>query len=328
MQIVPSSINYIEMADVDYTRWMEPFILKGVTPTNEEIGVGAFVKVYKVKYCGVTYAAKRMHSIFILEELDHAELQQMHHEVMREAYILSTCSHPNIIQFIGMYHTPSNKGFPTLVMELMDCSLTAFVDRDGPISLHSALSILHDVSLGLWYLHSRNPPVIHCNLTPNCVLLNSMHMVAKIAGLEAALEGNKGGVRAPGTPDFMAPEALVVNAVYGLPLDVFSYGGVALYAVVGEWPTPSGAVRFDPETGKKIALSEVERRQQYLDKMIGEAKVYMLRPLVKECLDNDPAVRPTIAVVSTRIQENKRICHSEAKVIYILLKCNQFDFVR
>ena len=145
-------------------------------------------------------------------------------------------------------------------------------------------------------------------------------MVAKIAGLEAALEGNKGGVRAPGTPDFMPPEALFENAVYGLPLDVFSYGGLALYTVVGEWPTPSGAVRFDPETRKKIALSEVECRQQYLDKMIGEAEV--LRPLVEECLDNDPAVRPTIAVVSTRIQENKRICHSEAKVISYILKFN------
>ena len=49
-----------------------------------------------------------------------------------------------------------------------------------------------------------------------------------------------------------------------------------------------------------IALSEVERRQQYLDNMIGEAEV--LRPLVEECLDYDPAVRPTIATVCGRIR--------------------------
>ena len=49
-----------------------------------------------------------------------------------------------------------------------------------------------------------------------------------------------------------------------------------------------------------MALSEVDRRQQYMDKMIGEAKV--LRPLVEECLDNDPAVRPTIATICDRIQ--------------------------
>ena len=37
--------------------------------------------------------------------------------------------------------------------------------------------------------------------------------------------------------------------------------------------------------------------------MIGEAEV--LRPLVEECLDDDPAVRPTIATVCERIQVNK-----------------------
>ena len=40
-----------------------------------------------------------------------------------------------------------------------------------------------------------------------------------------------------------------------------------------------------------------------MDKMIGEAKV--LRRLVEECLDDDPAVRPTIASVCERIQVSK-----------------------
>jgi len=37
--------------------------------------------------------------------------------------------------------------------------------------------------------------------------------------------------------------------------------------------------------------------------MIGEAEV--LRPLVEECLDDDPAMRPTIATVCKRIQVSK-----------------------
>ena len=44
------------------------------------------------------------------------------------------------------------------------------------------------------------------------------------------------------------------------------------------------------------ALSEVERHQQYLDKMIGEAKV--LRSLVEDVPDDTP----TIANVHERIQ--------------------------
>jgi len=55
---------------------------------------------------------------------------------------------------------------------------------------------------------------------------------------------------------------------------------------------------------------EVERRQQYLDKMRGEAEV--LRPLVEECLDDDPAVRPTIAAICERIQVIKDVCMKES----------------
>ena len=290
------------MANVDYTKLMEPFVLKGVTTTGETVSKGASGMVYKVKYCGVNYVARGINSD-LLKHCGHSQLQQIRHDFLREAYVHSKCSHPNIVQFIGTYHTPSNKGFSTSVMELMDYSLYKFVKRDGPVPLHSALSILHDVSLGLWYLHSRNPPVMHCNLSPNHVFVNSKSMVAKIGGFGVALEGNRGDVRTPGTLCFMPPEALVEIAVYGLSLDVFSYGGVALYAVVGEWP---------------ILFSDVEQRQQYLDKMPGEAAV--LRPLIEECLNGDPARRPTIAVVSTRIQENKRICHSETKVILVNVK--------
>ena len=43
--------------------------------------------------------------------------------------------------------------------------------------------------------------------------------------------------------------------------------------------------------------------------MIGEAEV--LRPLVEECLDYDPVVRPTIATVCERIQVSKDSCMKE-----------------
>ena len=65
-------------------------------------------------------------------------------------------------------------------------------------------------------------------------------------------------------------------------------------------------------------MLEVERRQQYLDKMIGEAEV--LRPLVEECLDDDPAVRPTIATVCERIQVNKDVYMKECSQDVITLR--------
>ena len=99
--------------------------------------------------------------------------------------------------------------------------------------------------------------------------------------------------------------------------DVFSYGGVALYAVVGDWPVLSNPIIYHSKTRDNIILSEVERRQQYLDKMIGEAEV--LRRLVEECLDDDPAVRPTMEVVSERIKQVITIYQPGAEVTSVHL---------
>ena len=84
---------------------------------------------------------------------------------------------------------------------------------------------------------------------------------------------------------------------------MFSFGVIILHIFNQQWPRPTVSNQFDPKTRRKVALSEVERRQQYLDKMIGEAEV--LRRLVEECLDDDPAVKPTIASVCERIRVSK-----------------------
>ena len=101
----------------------------------------------------------------------------------------------------------------------------------------------------------------------------------------------------------MPLEALANSPVYGPPMDVFSFAGIILHTFNQQWPRPIEGIQFDPKTRRRVALSEVERRQQYLDKMIGEAEV--LRPLVEECLDDDPAVRPTISTVCERIEVSK-----------------------
>ena len=84
--------------------------------------------------------------------------------------------------------------------------------------------------------------------------------------------------KVPGTVDFMPPEAFEDNPHYDTSLDVFSYGGVMLYTVNGKWPTPSAPVKQDPLTDGLKALSEVERRQQYLDEVTGE-EAEVLKPL-------------------------------------------------
>ena len=295
-----------------YNDNLEGLELKRVTELTDcdELGRGAYGRVYAVKYCQTICAAKEIHSILV-EGVGQGEMQRTIESFMRECRQCSTLRHPNVIQFLGVYYPTGMGGanrmrLPVMVMEMMADSLTSFVDKHEKIPVHIKYSIVHDVSLGLCYLHDHDPPIVHRDLSPNNVLLTAHH-VAKISDLGVAkvikADSRKTITKAPGTVDFMPPEALDDTPEYGPPMDVFSFAGIILHTFNQQWPSPSKNVKFDPKTRKKIALLEVERRQQYLDKMIGEVKV--LRPLVEECLDDDPAVRPTIATVCKRIQVSK-----------------------
>ena len=321
-------VNVLKMAHEDIFEGLE---LKGVIQLNrDELGRGAYGRVYAVKYCQTICAAKEIHSILV-EGVGRAEMQRTIESFMRECRQCSTLRHPNIIQFLGVYYPTGVGGankmrLPVMVMEMMADSLTSFVDKHEKIPVHIKYSIVHDVSLGLCYLHNHDPPIVHRDLSPNNVLLTAHH-VAKISDLGVAkvikADSRKTMTKAPGTVDFMPPESLANSPVYGPPMDVFSFAGIILHTFNQQWPSPSKQVQFDPKTRKRIALSEVERRQQYLDKMIGEAEV--LRPLVEECLDDDPAVRPTIATVCERIQVSKDAYMKEAPqdVITLLQQLEQ-----
>ena len=306
---------------------IQGFVLKGVTSLNrKELGRGAYGKVYAVKYCETVCAAKEIHSILI-EDVGETERRLTIELFLRECRQCSMLRHPNVIQFLGVYYptgagsTANRMRLPVMVMEMMADSLTSFVGKHEKIPVHIKYSIVHDVSLGLCYLHNHDPPIVHRDLSPNNVLLTAHH-VAKISDLGVAkvikADSRKTMTKAPGTVDFMPPEALDDIPEYGPPMDVFSFAGIILHTFNQQWPSPSKQVQFDPKTRRRVALSEVERRQQYLDKMIGEAEV--LRPLVEECLDDDPAVRPTIATVCERIRVSKdanmKECTQECIALY------------
>ena len=289
---------------------IQGFVLKGVTSLNrEELGRGAYGKVYAVKYCETVCAAKEIHSILI-EDVGETERRRTIESFLRECRQCSMLRHPNITQFLGVYYPPEVSGpnripLPVMVMEMMADSLTSFVDKHEKIPVHIKYSIVHDVSLGLCYLHNHDPPIVHRDLSPNNVLLTTHH-VAKISDLGVAKVIKAADSRmskVPGTVDFMPPESLAHCPIYGPPMDVFSFAGIILHTFNQKWPIPTEPVQFNPKTSKRVALSEIERRQQYLDEMIGEAEV--LRPLAEECLDDDPAVRPITAAVCERIQVSK-----------------------
>ena len=188
----------------------------------------------------------------------------------------------------------------------------AYIEKLPKNALKRKNSILIDVAKGLSYLHAQNPAVIHRDLSPNNILLQKRKgdiPTAKIADLGVAkmMKTHADGrstmhklTKVPGTVDFMPPEAFASIPFYSIGLDVFSYGGIMLFVATHKWPTPTDQVKLDPITDALIPMSEVKRRQEYFDEITGDLACY--KPLIKSCLHNSPAKRPTIAEVSEKLK--------------------------
>lgn len=297
--------------EIEISEAFKNLTLSGVKLEGRELGRGAYGRVYTVKYGGVVYAAKEVHSI-LLQMAGAEEAKTLRNNFIRECCQCSKLSHINVVRLVGIYY-PSKQALPAMIMELMDTSLTDYAKQPNSVSLKRKFSILYDVAEGLAYLHSY--PIIHRDLSPNNVLIkhsgvDQVPPIAKIADLGVAKMVQADSMRTrtrltklPGTVDFMPPETFKDNPDYDNSLDVFSYGGVMLYTVNGKWPTPKAQVMEDPLTNELKALSEVERRQEYLDEMTGQAEV--LKPLIKDCLNNNPTMRPSIFDLSSKIKPLK-----------------------
>jgi len=151
----------------------QSLVLKGVTKVyREELGRGTYGSIYAVKYCGTICGAKEIRSSLV-EGMGEVEIQQMLRLFMIECHQCSALRHPNVIQFLGIYYPSASAGsvqgrmqLPVIVTEMMADSLISLVDKCEKIPVHLKFSIVHDVSLGLCYLHNHDPPIVHRNLSP------------------------------------------------------------------------------------------------------------------------------------------------------------------
>ena len=311
--LAPPNIYSMEMDSHDISNELKKLILQDVVSLNTELGCGAYGKVFTVRVnrVGLLCAAKEIHSL-LLDRVSPEEKKAIKDGFIRECYHSSLIRHSNIVQFMGVYYTEQSD-LPIMVMELMDTSLTSFIEKNQlKITMETKLSILHDVSLGLSHLHGHRPgPIIHRDLSSNNILLTS-NLTAKIGDLgmakmiKADSELTKSRLtRAPGTIHFMPPEALAEDPDYSTPVDVFSFGGVALHLFSEEWPAPDVQKKLDPITNKLVALSEAQRRQRYLDIMT--EKNAPLKKMVMMCLDDNPVQRPSIQEMSAQLIKSFKV---------------------
>ena len=276
---------------------------------GDEIGRGATGIILKGSWQGSPCAIKKVHKL--LRNTIPAERNAMKASFEKECERSIRLRHPNIVQFFGIYRpespeerTEDDDGFfPSLVMELLHCSLTNLIEsreKDAPppppMPMGLKLSLLCDVTRGLMYLHNHTPIILHRDLSSNNVLVSSS-MVAKIGDLGTMrfVDPKKQSQmsNAPGTAAFMPQEALAKDPVYGKDIDVFSFACVCLHTFSRKWPTPTMPNVVKPGSTELVAVSEADRRSEYLNAVENES----LQRLLVRCLNNVRTDRPDITVV-------------------------------
>ena len=191
-------------------------------------------------------------------------------------------------------------------MELMDESLTKFLERAaGPLAYHVQVGLVHDTALALAYLHSNR--IVHRDLSSNNVLLLA-GCRAKVTdfGMSRIVDVNPRMTpltQCPGTPAFMAPEALLASPTYSDKLDVFSAGVLIIQIVTRRFPTPKESKRVRPfpesPTGViEVPVPELERRQADINRI---APTHPLLPLALDCIKDKERQRPSAAQLCQRL---------------------------
>ena len=127
---------------------------------------GSYGKVFKVDYSGKLCAAKEVHSL-LLQLATREGIAKLKSDFLQECHVWSTLRHPNVVLLFGVYYPFTDEsGLPAIVLEKMQESVTLLIEKHNNIPLLVKLSILHDTSVGLTYLHDHNPVVVHRDLSP------------------------------------------------------------------------------------------------------------------------------------------------------------------
>ena len=157
--------------------------------------------------------------------------------------------------------------------------------------MYVKLSVLQDVSRGVHYLHTLNPPVIHYDLYSDNILLTN-NLIAKICDFGVV------------NRSYVVVEERFIDlrdAVYGLPSDVYLFGHILCHVCTQKslyrWLKLNG---IESPRSPRSTLPHYDRIQQK-DLYFAQFNNESLKKLAMSCLNDDSQKRPPISEVCKKI---------------------------
>ena len=287
---------------------------------DQALGSGAYGAVCKAKCDDLLCAAKILHPVLFCATTQLQISHKLEHKLPirrfeQECEFLSTIRHPHIVQYLCMHQDPDT-GLPVLLMELMDGSLTHFLESSPqPIAYHIQVNICHDISLALSFLHSNG--IIHRDLSSNNVLLRG-NILAKVTDFGMAKLGDLNPqatrntfTKCPGADVYMPPEAIKDEPVYNEKIDCFSFGVIIIQTSTRQFPKPGNrwqevetAINHPglPQGQVAVRVTEVDRRRNHISQVDPN---HPLLPIALDCLKDKDSERPSAQQLCDRVASLK-----------------------
>ena len=214
-------------------------------------------------------AAKLLHPVFF--QHNDPGIVTTRRKFEQECRFLNDMKHPHIVEYLGTSHDPDS-GLLVLLMELMDESLTSFLERSQqPLAFHIEVDLCHDIAQALVYIHSKE--IIHRDLSGKNVLLLAGRAKITDFGMSKLLDANRRMTpltMCPGTLAYMPPEALREPPVYSKKMDCFSFGVLQIQIMTRQFPNPGPPKQVvedsrSPTGTMEMPVLDSERRKSHID---------------------------------------------------------------
>lgn len=253
---------------------------------EHKIGEGGMGKVFRARHHGID-------RVVVVKTLipEYATNEPLRQRFVREARIVASLDHPNIITVENFGQLPSGELF--LIMPLLQGRpLDEVLNAAGKLGPHHALSIAAQIGSALQHAHAHG--IVHRDLKPGNVFLERKgnQDVAKLLDFgiakdaQAVLLDSKAQTKtgsALGTPRYMAVEQYDDAASVTAAVDIFALAVMIVEMLTAELPwglDPGGVLYYRQRTQAPALGPEIPRAWV---------------PILLAALSPDPARRPASA---------------------------------
>jgi len=249
------------------------------------IGFGGSSDVYLGDYRGTEVAVKKLR--LIEAKKDYIK------EYKREVSSLVLLYHPYLVLLMGAIAEPFNLSIVTEFCKGGNLFELLYKKPNVNLSWELKKKILLQIAIGMNYLHTNNPPVLHRDLKSlNILLTNNIEKdsdttdikisdfgLSRLYQKSCIMSGNLG------TCYWMAPE-IIVNKKYTTKVDVYSYGIII-------WEMCTRKIPYSCMSQQHIQFYVSVKKGRPNLKIIPNNTPPQIVQLMQMCWEHEPDNRPT-----------------------------------